>query len=417
MNNIIIILFESSIAMVMFYLVYYTWLRKQTFFQLNRFYLLSAAFISLIIPLINISVYTTANVIVVSNLIETISVTANAYEQSLLSTITTIQWIAYAYLLGVLLSVFKFVYKLWQISRIAKKTLINYSGTYPDNVKFINANVVPFSFLNRMYINPNQFTDEQLQKIIAHETVHLSQLHTIDCLMYELLIILFWFNPIAYRYRNSAKEIHEYLADEGVVESEESSIGYQQLLFQQATGLGELKLANSFNYSLTKRRFIMMTKIKSGKLATARLLWFVPVLLGVLLMFACSEQNNVVDEKTGTIVPEELSSGESTDKLYLEVEDMPEFEGGDQAIRMYIAQNVKYPDIAKQEGITGKVYVQFTVDKDGSVIDVNVVRGVHELLDNEALRVISSLPKWTPGKQNGKTVKVQFTIPINFQLN
>ncbi len=425
MNSFVLILLEASVAMVLFYLVYHAWLRKQTLFHLNRFYLLSAMLISLIIPVLNIPIKGSADVIVVYNLIETITVTTNAYEQSLLSTISAMQWVGYAYLLGVFISLIRFVIKLWQISRIAKNALINYSGPYPENVKFINADVVPFSFMNRMYINPNQFTDEQLRKIIAHETVHLNQLHTIDCLMYELLIILFWFNPIAYRYRNSAKEIHEYLADEGVVESEESSIEYQKLLFQQATGLGELKLANSFNYSLTKRRFIMMTKIKSGKFAATRLLWFLPVLFGVLLVFACSEQNDVKDSKTGLIMPEDLVKEAPeevvkegcADKVYQTVEDMPVFEGGDYALRKFIAQNIKYPEIAKKEGITGKVYIQFTVDKDGSVIDAIVLRSVHESIDKEALRVVSALPNWKPGKQDGKPVNVQFTVPINFQLN
>ena len=96
---------------------------------------------------------------------------------------------------------------------------------------------------------------------------------------------------------------------------------------------------------------------------------------------------------------------------------MPEFPGGDLELRKYIAQNIQYPEIAKENGIQGKVFVQFVVNQKGEVEQVKVVRGVDPSLDKEAVRVIQSLPKWKPGSQRGKPVKVSFTVPINFQLN
>lgn len=103
--------------------------------------------------------------------------------------------------------------------------------------------------------------------------------------------------------------------------------------------------------------------------------------------------------------------------VYFIVDEMPNFPGGDNALRKYIAENVKYPGIAKKEGIQGKVYVTFVVDVDGSVSDVKIARGVDPSLDKESLRVISSLPKWKPGKEKGKAVKVQYTVPITFALS
>ena len=96
---------------------------------------------------------------------------------------------------------------------------------------------------------------------------------------------------------------------------------------------------------------------------------------------------------------------------------MPEFPGGDAGLMKYIQNNVKYPPIAKEYNITGKVFVSFIVDKSGSVSDVKIARGVDKSLDAEALRVVKSLPKYKPGKQRGKAVRVMFTIPINFTLN
>ncbi|MBT5273981.1 MAG: energy transducer TonB [Flavobacteriales bacterium] len=105
------------------------------------------------------------------------------------------------------------------------------------------------------------------------------------------------------------------------------------------------------------------------------------------------------------------------EEFFMVVENMPEFPGGDLGLMKYIQKNVKYPAIAKEYNITGKVYVSFIVDKKGSVTNVKIVRGVDKNLDAEAMRVVKSLPKYKPGKQRGKSVRVMFTIPINFTLN
>lgn len=103
-------------------------------------------------------------------------------------------------------------------------------------------------------------------------------------------------------------------------------------------------------------------------------------------------------------------------EIFVVVEDMPEFPGGETALRSFINKNVNYPVIAAENGIQGKVYVRFVVDKDGSVTNAEIARGVDPSLDQEALRVVRTLPKWKPGKQRGKPVRVSYTVPINFQL-
>ena len=108
---------------------------------------------------------------------------------------------------------------------------------------------------------------------------------------------------------------------------------------------------------------------------------------------------------------------EDDDEYFMVVENMPEFPGGDLGLMKYIQKNVRYPAIAKEYNITGKVYVSFIVDKQGTVTNVKIVRGVDKNLDAEAVRVVKSLPKYKPGKQRGKPVRVMFTIPINFTLN
>jgi TonB family protein len=103
-------------------------------------------------------------------------------------------------------------------------------------------------------------------------------------------------------------------------------------------------------------------------------------------------------------------------KSFVVVESMPSFPGGNPALFKYLSENIKYPKKAMKKGIQGRVICQFIVNRDGSIVDVQVVRGVHELLDAEAVRVISNMPRWTPGRQRGKVVRVKYTLPVNFGL-
>ena len=102
---------------------------------------------------------------------------------------------------------------------------------------------------------------------------------------------------------------------------------------------------------------------------------------------------------------------------FMVVEDMPEFPGGTAALLEYLRKNIKYPAVCRENNIQGRVLIQFVVNKDGSIVDPEVVKSVNPYLDKEALRVISTMPKWTPGKQRGKPVRVKFTVPVNFKLN
>jgi periplasmic protein TonB len=141
------------------------------------------------------------------------------------------------------------------------------------------------------------------------------------------------------------------------------------------------------------------------------------------------EQNQlaITDEQVETTVnkeaveivetkQEEVQDDATKEEVFIIVEEMPEFPGGEGALRAFIAKSIEYPVIAQENGIQGKVYVTFVVDKDGGISDAKVVRGVDPSLDKEALRVVNSLPKWKPGKQRGKPVRVSYTVPISFVL-
>lgn len=130
---------------------------------------------------------------------------------------------------------------------------------------------------------------------------------------------------------------------------------------------------------------------------------------------------NAEDDKAEEVViaaPVEAPQEEEEEEVvFVVVESMPEFPGGQQALFKYLSENVKYPVIAQENGIQGRVICQFVVNKDGSIVDVEVVRsGGDPSLDKEAVRVIKSMPKWKPGKQRGKAVRVKYTVPVNFKL-
>lgn len=115
-----------------------------------------------------------------------------------------------------------------------------------------------------------------------------------------------------------------------------------------------------------------------------------------------------------TVMAQEKKAADNN--IYDAPEVMPEYPGGMQAMMNFIGENVKYPEDAMEKNISGKVFVSFVVEKDGSVSEAKVVKGVCESIDNEALRVVNAMPKWTPGKMDGKNVRVKYTLPFTFKL-
>ncbi len=150
-----------------------------------------------------------------------------------------------------------------------------------------------FSFMNLIFLNPNGLSEKETDSIVAHENIHVSQYHTIDLLLIELVAAVMWFNPFVWLFRKSFRQVHEYLADEGVLNIGFDRLEYQALLINQVAQGRLLSLACNFNQSLIKKRIMMMTKIKSGNKAKLKLLAIVPLTLGLFLMIACANGHNI----------------------------------------------------------------------------------------------------------------------------
>jgi TonB family protein len=177
-------------------------------------------------------------------------------------------------------------------------------------------------------------------------------------------------------------------------------------------GVSPSNLSNNFNYSLLKKRIFMMTRKKSGRISSLKALVAIPIIAIALITISSTQSNG---NKSVTLT--EPNSSLQTTNAMIEPDKQPEFKGGQNAMIEYLIKEIKYPVKAKEDGIQGKVYVQFTVSKTGKVTDVKVERGVSTELDNEAKRVIESMPDWIPAEANGKKVEATMTLPIQFKLD
>ncbi len=164
----------------------------------------------------------------------------------------------------------------------------------------------------------------------------------------------------------------------------------------------------------------MMSKSKTHRLALLKMAFVVPLAVTLTFMFSVSITDRIIaQEKVDKVEQKTIQTNAvmQNDTIYPVVDDMPSFPGGDEARIRFITENIKYPELARKKGIQGRVFVTFVIEKDGQISNVKVIRGIGSGCDEEAVRVISMMPKWKPGMQNGKTVRVQFNMPIKFALS
>jgi beta-lactamase regulating signal transducer with metallopeptidase domain len=278
MNNFLLYMVESGICLGLFYLVYLVFLRRETFFAINRFYLMLSIPLSFLIPLINLpSPFRTAPPTQQQNLFAPVSsAQTNSFG------LVDILWVIY--LAGVGLFLARFAYKITQLILLIRKNEHQKYGRI--HLVYIDEDSAPFSFFNFFFLNKSKISQHDLLRIIDHELVHINQHHTVDLIIIELLTIVEWFNPFVRPYKTSLKETHEYLADNHVIQQGCSRAKYQLLIFEQHVGVKLFEFVNNFNHSLIKRRITMMTKGKSKTWAKSKFFLMIPVICFLVLAFA-----------------------------------------------------------------------------------------------------------------------------------
>lgn len=369
------------------YLCYHLLFSKTTFFQLNRFYLLAIIPISLILPFFNIS-----NSTIIENtfLAQLPEITINSNQESASNSV--INWETVYWTISISLIAwyfFKLTRLIWLIFQLKKNA---------------NKNILPFSFFNFIYI-PKNVDNDAKDMILAHEKIHAKELHSLDILIYELYKTFFWFNPLVWITLKNVKNNHEFIADNIVSQSNKKH--YFNVLIAQLLGANCSDLVNNFNNQLLiKKRIAMMKTQKTNNIKVLSYLLIIPIMV-IALMGAATL--NAQESNAKTV--------KKADKIYDQVDQMPEFKGGMDALMKYMGDNVTYPEKAKEEKIEGKVFVSFVVNEKGKVTQAKIMKGANKLLDKEALRVINKMPDWTPGKHEGKNVNVKMHLPINFKLD
>lgn len=430
MNNLFVnFILESGLSLSVLSLIYILFLRKETFFGINRIFLLASVLFSLVLPFLSFRILRPGSVMLeevmvtpYQNMLESVTVYSQGLSGSVEQVILSTNPLIIMYLTGVVLFLGIFLFRLVQITHLIRTSEIKKVEGY--KLVLIQKEITPFSFLDYIFISRSLQNDIGIDRMMQHEMEHVKQGHSIDIVVLEIIKALQWFNPFIWLLRRAIRENHEFLADRAVLAAGISRGQYKKLLLNQFLS-DQVVLANHFNYSLIKNRIKMMSKIKSTKLSQMKLFMGIAVATMLLVVFAC-EQNQLPDslgetdlasiEKSAETTVDQEANLNPTKEVFFIVEKMPEYPGGDMALRQYISGAVQYPKEAIQSGKQGKVYVTFVVSPEGSVTDAKIARGVDPLLDEEALRVVNGMERWEPGVQKGKKVNVSYTVPINFVL-
>ena len=538
MGIFFVYILKTSVCLAVFYLFYRLLLSKETFHRFNRLALLGVLLLSCLVPLIEVTTQEASEMnqpfIALEDMLLMAELAPVMEEVS-----TSFPWRALLlliYLLGILFFLGR---HLWSLGRMLRLLRTSRKESLEDGITlFVHdaKEVAPFSWMKSIAVSKYDL-EESGDAVLTHERAHIRNRHSWDLLLAEGCIFFQWFNPAAWLLKQELQTVHEYEADEWVIENGIDAKTYQLLIIKKAVGARLYSIANSFNHSSLKKRITMMIKKKSNPWARLKYAYVLPLAAVAVAAFARPEVSNELaeisnakvndltsivkaeevksvenssDEKfklSGTVVEAERKNvpvmgasvlikgttmGTLTDMdgkftlpvkkgdviqvsfvgyqtqsvvvkdespltilmrddvqpmeemvvvgytpkeevkytkveveeteepqekvIFQVVEEMPEFPGGMGEAMKFLAKNIKYPVAAQQAKIEGRVIVQFVVERDGSISDIHTVRSVSPELDAEAIRVVSLMPKWKPGKQRGKAVAVKYTMPIMFRL-
>lgn len=459
---------KINVGIIVFYIFYRLFFYKDTFFHWRRTALLCFLGVSLFYPMLNLQEWVKAHepMVVIADLYATTLLPEVVFEETITPTHTNWQEFAtnslsIIYFCRVILLFIRFIMQLTSI--ILLRIQCKVTEIQGVRVQILNKASGPFSFFHWIFVHPESHTQEELAEILTHEQTHAHQLHSADIMFSELICIACWFNPFIWLMKREIRNNLEYMADQRVLQTGYDYKVYQYHLLGLAHHKAAATLYNSFNVLPLKNRIKMMNKKRTKEIGRTKYLLFLPLAALLLIIsnieaVARTTKNftreviQTVEKSTEQVtkavgqIPEQATVEEATipkeipadiditdkdpsaimqkvntgddDDIFDVVEEMPVFPGGQTGLMEFIAKNLRYPVKAQKEGIQGRVIARFIVEKDGSVSNLAVARrSASSELDAEAIRVLSTMPKWTPGKQRGKEVRVKYTVPIAFKLS
>ena len=522
---------KVAFCLIAFYLVFKLLLSKETFHTFNRWVLLLVMVVSILLPWLKV---TTAEPTAIAEgmiSLESIIASAEVVNDDTQEGLSAIQLLFIIYIIGIAVFFLRevvSVVRLYRLIRRGTPLTAEQAGVSQHGVRVVvmKNEIAPFSWFRHVVLSEKDFR-ENPREILTHELAHIRLGHSWDVAVCNLLIIFQWWNPAAWLLKRELQNVHEFEADEAVINRGVDAKQYQLLLIRKSVGERLFSMANNLNHQSLKKRITMMTTKKSSPWQKAKVLVALPMAALAVVAFAnpdvervaeqvetesqavvekakadvagvetvaeqqSAEKQEVADEQgknvsvKGVVVQKEDGNpivgvavtvrgtkiGAVTDvdgKFHIDnvpvgswidvfmidceigslqvteqnasnlhfviaydgpssskspgsdafdvVEEMPVYPGGMPAMMDFFYKNMKYPKEAFDAKQEGRVIAQFVVEKDGSITDAHIVKSVSPALDAEALRIVNAMPNWTPGRQNGKPVRVKYTVPISFKL-
>lgn len=434
----LIYMLKVNIGIALFYAFYKLFCCRDTFFQWRRIALLSFLALSFLYPLMDMQAWVKeqpainelADYYALMMLTETNTSTATVVTAPVaIPTPDLLDIIKFVYWIEILLLSARFMIQLSSIFRLVLKSKsINVDQI---SIRSLSEPANPFSFWQWIFIYLPGLKEDEKQEILTHEQTHVRQWHSIDVIISEIVNIICWMNPFAWLLKTEIRLNLEYLADHKVMESGTNKKAYQYHLLGLANQNRQTGLYNNFNLSHLKNRIKMMNKKRTRTTGHIKYALFAPLTAALLLVSNIETVARTTERITNEVVetvaaiqtpkPGAVDTPavyQDNDQIFTIVEVMPEFvDGGMQGCLKFLMDNTKYPEQAKRDKISGKVSVKFVIEKDGSITDAKVVRTDNPVFNEEALRVVNSMPKWKPGEQRGKEVRVSYTVPVIFSLD
>lgn len=444
---------KVAVCLTLFYLFHKLLMSRDTFHTFNRFAILSMMLLSLVLPLVHLSLDSEAGInrgtVALEGLVAQTVVAdgGNGVGDGL----TLTQVLLAAYVLGVVLFVGKALLSVGSLLRLIRRARC-VEVRNGIRIYTMQGDISPFSWFRYIIMSEKDW-QENRREIVLHEMAHIRRCHSMDVAVCNMMIVFQWYNPAAWLLKRELQTAHEYEADEAVLSAGVDATHYQMLLIRKAVGERLFSMANNLNHNSLKKRITMMKIKRTNPMQKAKIAFVLPLAAMTVAAFASQKVEKLSDKveqeseafssvsdnpvvravdetaRVAAVKVQEEKALEEASSLSMASdtaetkygkefpcipETFPQFPGGHIALVEYLSKNIKFPKEKEKENVRARVVASFTVDKDGSITDAKIVRSQGEAFDNEALRVINGMPKWIPGTQNGKAVSVKYTLPITF---
>lgn len=440
MTSLFIYFLKANLALAILYICYRLLFQNDTFFRLRRGTLLSIYLIAFLYQLPDISGWlaTRGNVSDVVTYYSSLLLPAetSALTASDENTALTTNWkelltsgLTYIYITGVFILLFRCLSELFHILRLyyrSKKECINGMKVciLPDTEE-------AYSFFGWIFVSLKPGSKQALNEILFHEATHVRQMHSLDVLLGEIVAVFCWMNPFAWLLKKEISINHEYLADQEVLYAGYNKKEYQyHLIGMEHPNKAAANLYNNFSVLPLKKRITMLNKKRTHGVRKVKYLALIPMAISLLLLNNIDAMARIVNgqipvspTEAGTISiasPVENRVAplpQDSSQVFTVVEKMPQYPGGHNVLAEILkVKKEDYPVIAIEKGIEGRVSLSFIVEKDGSISNIDILRSIDPSLDKAAVKIVEKMPKWTPGEQRGKKVRVQYTVPVTFKL-